>query len=146
MQITLNQDEIMEALKNYAFTIINVAPGNDINIDLKAGRGENGYSATLDIVPQQLTSNHKPKTPHQQPRSSGFVEPAHGILRGEVEEVQQVETKPQVEAPTELPVEGEQIIDTQPTEEAAEDENDADVDAVVARQQEQTKSLFARTA
>ena len=145
MQITLNQDEIMEALKNYAFTIINVAPGNDINIDLKAGRGENGYSATLDIVPQQLTSDHKPKTPNQQPRSSGFVEPAHGILRGEVEEVQQVETKPQVEAPVELPVTGEQIIDTQPTEEVTEDD-DADVDAVVARQKEQTKSLFARTA
>ena len=144
MQITLNQDEIMEALKNYAFTIINVAPGNDINIDLKAGRGENGYSATLDIVPQQLTSDHKPKTPNQQPRSSGFVEPAHGILRGEVEEVQQVETKPQVEAPVELPVTGEQIIDTQPTEEVTEDD-DADVDAVVARQKEQTKSLFART-
>ena len=56
MQITLNQDEIMEALKNYAFTIINVAPGNDINIDLKAGRGENGYTATLDIVPKRSTS------------------------------------------------------------------------------------------
>jgi hypothetical protein len=150
MQITLNQDEIMEALKNYAFTIINVAPGNDINIDLKAGRGENGYSATLDIVPQQLTSDHKPKTPNQQPRSSGFVEPAQGILRGEIEEVQQVETKPQVEASkdpyVELPVAGEQIIDTQPTEEVAEEEDDADVDAVVARQKEQTKSLFARTA
>lgn len=147
MQITLNQDEIMEALKNYAFTIINVAPGNDINIDLKAGRGENGYSATLDIVPQQLTSDHKPKTPNQQPRSSGFVEPSHGILRGEVEEVQQVETKPQVEAPAELPVVGEEIIDTQPTSgEVVEEEDDADVDAVVARQKEQTKSLFARTA
>ncbi len=134
MQITLNQDEIMEALKNYAFTIINVAPGNDINI------------ATLDIVPQQLTSDHKPNTPNQQPRSSGFVEPAHSILRGEVEEVQQVETKPPVEAPAELPVEGEQIIDTQPTQEVAEEEDDSYVDAVVARQQEQTKSLFARTA
>lgn len=141
MQITLNQDEILEALKNYAFTIINVAPGNDITIDLKAGRGENGYSATLDIVPQQLTSTHVPKTPNQQPRSSGHVEPAHGILRGEAEEVQQVETKPQVEAPAELPVEGEQVVDTGSTE-----DDDADVDAVVARQQEQTKSLFARTA
>lgn len=141
MQITLNQDEIMEALKDYAFRVINVAPGNDITIDLKAGRGENGYSATLDIVPQQLTSTHIPKTPNQQPRSSGHVELAHGILRGEAEEVQQVETKPQVEAPTELPVEGEQIVDTGSTE-----DNDADVDAVVARQKAQTQSLFARTA
>ena len=149
MQIVLQHDEILEALKEYANRIINVAPGNDINIDLKAGRGENGYSATLDIVPQQLTSNHKPKTPNQQPRSSGSVATDYGVLHGEVEEVQQVETKPQVEAPkypySELPVEGEQIIDTQPTEKVAEDD-DADVDAVVARQKEQTKSLFARTA
>ena len=147
MQITLNQDEIMEALKDYAFRVINVAPGNDITIDLKAGRGENGYSATLDIVPQQLTSTHIPKTPNQQPRSSGHVELAHGVLRGEVEEVQQVETKPQVEAPVEFPVAGEEIIDTQPISgEVVEEEDDADVDAVVARQKEQTKSLFARTA
>lgn len=146
MQITLNQDEILEALKNYAFTIINVAPGNDITIDLKAGRGENGYSATLDIVPQQLTSTHIPKLPNQQPRSSGHVEPSHGILRGEVEEVQQVETKPQAEAPAELPVEGEQIIDIKSAEEPVAEDDDADVDAVVARQQEQTKSLFSRTA
>ena len=65
MQIVLQHDEILEALKEYANRIINVAPGNDINIDLKAGRGENGYSATLDIVPQQLTSNHKPKTSYR---------------------------------------------------------------------------------
>lgn len=144
MQITLNQDEIIEALKEYAFRVVNVAPGNDITIDLKAGRGENGYSATLDIIPQQLTDTHDPKTPNQYPRNSGSVEPSHGILRGEAEEVQAEVTAP----PVELPVEGTTVIDTPTTEETVEasEEDDADVDAVVARQQEQTKSLFARSA
>lgn len=143
MQITLNQDEIIEALKEYAFRVVNVAPGNDITIDLKAGRGENGYSATLDIIPQQLTDTHDPKTPNQYPRNSGSVESSHGILRGEAEEVQTEVTAP----PVELPVQGTTVIDTQPTSgEVAEEEDDADVDAVVARQQEQTKSLFARSA
>ena len=51
MQITLNHDEILEALDAYVRTQIAIAPGQQVAIDLKAGRGENGFSATLDIVP-----------------------------------------------------------------------------------------------
>lgn len=51
MQITLNHDEILEALDAYVRTQIAIAPGQQVTIDLKAGRGENGFSATLDIVP-----------------------------------------------------------------------------------------------
>lgn len=59
MQITLNQDEIIDAVKAYVRSQINIAPNQDIMIDLRAGRGENGFTATLDIVPQkksQLTT------------------------------------------------------------------------------------------
>lgn len=56
MQITLNHDEILKALDIYVRSQINIAQDQDIIIDLKAGRGENGYSATLDIV------QSKPKT------------------------------------------------------------------------------------
>lgn len=52
MQITLNQDEILDALKAYVRTQINISEDQDILIDMKAGRGENGYTATLDIVPK----------------------------------------------------------------------------------------------
>lgn len=147
MQITLNQDEIMEALKDYAFRVINVAPGNDITIDLKAGRGENGYSATLEITPQRLTESHKPTGPNVRPVASEgsvglrteviertVVEPSKGILR-------------QVEP--ELPVEGETLVDnapTEPTDPAAhlsEEQVDAEVDEFIANQAP-TKSLFAR--
>ena len=150
MQITLNQDEIIEALKEYAFRVVNVAPGNDITIDLKAGRGENGYSATLDIIPQQLTDSHDPKTPNQYSRNSGSVEPSHGILRGEVVEVDKKVVTPPPEAPVDVPVVGEDVVDVEPTKPAEEvnaesEDDDADVDAVVARHAEQTKSLFSRS-
>lgn len=59
MQITLNQEEIIDAVKAYVRSQINIAPNQDIVIDLRAGRGENGFTATLDIVPQkksQLTT------------------------------------------------------------------------------------------
>ncbi|QEA03331.1 hypothetical protein HYP97_gp58 [Klebsiella phage KpCHEMY26] len=144
MQITLNQDEILEALKDYAFRVINVAPGNDITIDLKAGRGENGYSATLDIVPQKLTESHVPtQAINRTEKSEGSVglrteviertvEPRHGIMRAEA-----------VEAPAELPVVGEDVIDTKPEEEPqTPDDADPDVDAYLEGQK--TRSLFAR--
>lgn len=147
MQIVLQHDEILEALKEYANRIINVAPGNDITIDLKAGRGENGYSATLEITPQRLTSTHDPKGPNVRPSSSEgsvglrteviertVVEPSKGILR---------------EVVPELPVEGETVVDTAPTEPVdpaahlSEEQVDAEVDEFLAGQNP-TKSLFAR--
>ena len=51
MQITLNQDEIETALRRYVNDQVNIREGHEITIDLKAGRGENGFSATIDIVP-----------------------------------------------------------------------------------------------
>lgn len=51
MQITLNEDEIIEAVKAHVLGQINVAENQNISIALKAGRGENGFTATLDIVP-----------------------------------------------------------------------------------------------
>lgn len=144
MQITLNQDEILEALKDYAFRVINVAPGNDITIDLKAGRGENGYSATLDIVPQKLTESHVPtQAVNRTEKSEGSVglrteviertvEPRHEIMRAEA-----------VEAPTELPVVGEDVIDTKPEEEP-QTQNDADPDVDAYLEGQKTRSLFAR--
>jgi len=39
-----------------------VAEDQDIVIDLKAGRGDNGFSATLDIVPAGLTAPMKADT------------------------------------------------------------------------------------
>lgn len=147
MQIVLQHDEILEALKEYANRIINVAPGNDITIDLKAGRGENGYSATLEITPQRLTSTHDPKGPNVRASSSEgsvglrtevvertVVEPSKGILR---------------EVVPELPVEGETVVDTAPTEPVdpaahlSEEQVDAEVDEFLAGQNP-TKSLFAR--
>lgn len=54
MQITMNQEEIVEAVKAYVYRQIRVNEDQDITIDFKAGRGENGISATLDIVPAAL--------------------------------------------------------------------------------------------
>ena len=61
MQITLNHDEIVSALQTYVRSQITVAEDQDIVIDLKAGRGDNGFSATLDIVPAGLSRSTAPE-------------------------------------------------------------------------------------
>ena len=50
MQITLNQDEIHDALKDYVRHRISIKANQNIEIDLKNGRGENKTTATIDIT------------------------------------------------------------------------------------------------
>lgn len=52
MQIILTESEILESIESFVRKQINVADGMAIDIELKAGRGENGFTATLDIHPQ----------------------------------------------------------------------------------------------
>lgn len=55
MQITLNQEEIVDAIEDYVRSQITIADNQKIDIDFKAGRGDNGVSATLDIRPATTT-------------------------------------------------------------------------------------------
>lgn len=76
--VTLNHEEIETSIQNYVRSQINVADNQDIVIDLKAGRGENGFSANLDIVPANMAKSvtitadtvevpSKAKTPEPKP-------------------------------------------------------------------------------
>lgn len=49
MQITLNQDEIEDAIKAHVLSQININPDQTITVDMKATRGDQGFSAILDI-------------------------------------------------------------------------------------------------
>ena len=50
MQLTLNQTEIEQAIKNYVGNLGVALSGKDVNITLVAGRGEKGITVTLDIT------------------------------------------------------------------------------------------------
>ena len=52
----VNQDEIEQAIIAHVKSCINVADGTTIAVDLKAGRGDNGFSATLDIIPTKAVA------------------------------------------------------------------------------------------
>lgn len=50
MQITLNQPQIEEAIEDYINARLNVSEGQRLDIDLRATRGEGGYTAIVDVV------------------------------------------------------------------------------------------------
>lgn len=103
MQITLNQTEIETALRRYVNDQVNIREGHEIIIDLKAGRGENGFSATIDIVP----ADGLPKA--SEPASAATSTKPLGIQ-------DKVRSKPQPATPT---VSEESVPET--TQEAADE-------------------------
>jgi type IV secretory pathway VirB10-like protein len=50
MQLILPQSELEQAIKNYVNDLMNVKDGTELSIDLKAGRGLDGFTATVDII------------------------------------------------------------------------------------------------
>ena len=61
MQIIIVQSEIETAIRNHILSQINVNEGNEINIDLSATRGAEGFKATIDIVPAASNGKAAPK-------------------------------------------------------------------------------------
>lgn len=135
MQITLIQSEIEQALKNYINDIMSVKDGMEIEIQLKATRGEEGTTAIIDIVPQKpktsrgrLTSGEVPakaepakaaapaKAEAAQAVAEAAPEPvAESVAEAEADDAEQVaEQAQEPEALEPAPVEAEQA----PAEEA----------------------------
>ena len=77
MKITIDQVEIEQAIKDYIGGQIAIREDQRVDIDLKAGRGENGFSASIDIVgantpvpsakPVEADPVAVPKTPKPRP-------------------------------------------------------------------------------
>lgn len=137
MQITLIQSEIEQALKNYINDIMSVKDGMEIEIQLKATRGEEGTTAIIDIVPQ------KPKAPRGS-RTSGEVpakaEPVKAAAPAKAEATQAV-----AEADPEPVAESVAEAEADDAEQVAEQAQEpAPVEAEQAQAEEAPrKSLFA---
>lgn len=56
MKLTLNQEEIEVALKQYVGNNVSFKAGADIKIEFTAGRGEKGLTAEIDIPYLGVTS------------------------------------------------------------------------------------------
>ena len=128
MQITLIQSEIEQALKNYINDIMSVKDGMEIEIQLKATRGEEGTTAIIDIVPQKPKAVRGGRSSGEIPAKAEPVkaaaapvkaEPAQAVAESvaeaEADDAEQVaEQAQEPEALEPAPVEAEQA----PAEEA----------------------------
>lgn len=71
MQIVLIQAEIEKAIRNYVNSIVKVAEGVDIVIDLKSTRGDTGFTANIDLVESGVERTAAPApTPTPAPKAT----------------------------------------------------------------------------
>ena len=71
MQIVLIQAEIEKAIRNYVNSIVKVAEGVDIVIDLKSTRGDTGFTANIDLVESGVERTAAPApTPSPAPKTA----------------------------------------------------------------------------
>lgn len=56
MKITIEQNEIEQAITDYVHSQVSVKEGQAISIDFTAGRGDKGLSATIDISAPKVVS------------------------------------------------------------------------------------------
>ena len=141
MQITLIQSEIEQALKNYINDIMSVKDGMEIEIQLKATRGEEGTTAIIDIVPQKPKAARGGRTSGEVPAKA---EPAKAAAPAKAEPAQAatVEAEPVAESVAEAEADdAEQVAEQAQEAEALEP---APVEAEQAPAEEAPrKSLFA---
>lgn len=75
MQIILPQSELEQAITDYVHGIMNIKDGNTMTIDLKAGRGLDGFTATVDIVKSGTPVPAKTVVPAATPVTAPIVTP-----------------------------------------------------------------------
>ena len=124
MQITLVQAEIEQALTEYIHRQINVREGMHIEIDLAATRGQQGFTAMIDIVPDVAP-----------PAATPVVRPAMRNITRTKEASASVLGVSAAPVAVEVPVQQELPIEVPAVEEAKAEtpavEDDAAVDAVM---------------
>ena len=74
MELTLKQQEIELAIQNHVRKLFTNTDGFEFNVDLRAGRGIDGFTATVDI--SEAGSLPPPKTVVPKPSVTRTVEPA----------------------------------------------------------------------
>ena len=143
MQITLIQSEIEQALKNYINDIMSVKDGMEIEIQLKATRGEEGTTAIIDIVPQKPKASRGGRTSGEIPAKPEPVKAAAAPVKAEpAQAVAEAAPEPVAESVAEAEADdAEQVAEQAQEPEALEP---APVEAEQAPAEEAPrKSLFA---
>lgn len=86
MQLILPQSELEQAITDYVHGIMNIKDGNTMTIDLKAGRGLDGFTATVDIVKSGTSVPAKTVVPAATPMTTTVMTPMKVVPRPSTKE------------------------------------------------------------
>ncbi len=117
MQIIINENEIMEALNEWAAKQVVLEPGSKIKVEFTAGRGANGTRATIDIIKDEAAPEAGTNTMQE-----GFAIPSkdEAVVKkaiGQVEDIIDKEAaKPLEEDPKNEPEPEKETVTEEPTE------------------------------
>ena len=143
MQITLIQSEIEQALKNYINDIMSVKDGMEIEIQLKATRGEEGTTAIIDIVPQKPKAIRGSRTSGEIPAKPEPVKAAATPAKAEpVQAAVEAEPEPVVESVAEAEADDAEQVGEQAQEPEALEPAPVEAEQAPAEETPR-KSLFA---
>ena len=114
MQITLNQDELEDAVRHFVTSQITVAEGQKIAVDFTAGRGDKGMSASLTIAPAM---------PRVKPAALRTTRPAPVEETAEVEAEEESDIQDAEDDGFVAEVEGAEDSEQEDPEEAGDDDS-----------------------
>lgn len=111
MQIILDQNEIETAIRALVNEQVSVKDGHEITIDLKAGRGENGFSALIEIAPATVKTT----------KPLGIEEKTARAPRGQTNEVKTEKAEPQAAKEEKTPETAQEADSDAPSAASTED-------------------------
>lgn len=104
MQITIMQTEIETAIRNHILGLISVRENMKIDIDLRATRGSEGFTAVVDILPDNGPGNKqtKPQTAPAKTTAPVAEKPTPAKTEAPKAEVEEAAEEPEAEAVAEV--------------------------------------------
>lgn len=126
MQITITESEIKTAIRNYILAQIAVREDHEIDVDLRATRGEDGYTALIDIHPATTPpppSGRKSGSATSAAKSEGSSAKKGSAASNDTTGSTRKEPTPEVEPVTPAPAVSEPVAApaAEPAQEAAQE-------------------------
>jgi hypothetical protein len=131
MRITIIQSEIEEAIREKVLSQMSINDGMVLEIDLSATRGDDGFTAEINIIPEAATKTATKKTPAKKKAA-----PAPEKAKDKAEPVEEPD---QAE---EAPVEQEAAETPEVEAEASVQMDEAPAKEVPAEESKPTGSIF----
>lgn len=144
MQINLNEADIIEAIEAHVRSKVNFDEGVEVVIDLKATRGPEGFTATIDLGSPAPKTEKAVRTPRKAAEPKAPEPEAAPVVAEAAPAAETAQEAADEPAATEAPSAPAQAEAAEEVTDAAQPEQSSEADAVTATDEvpEKPRSLF----